>query len=369
MTHLFDPIAFRDVTLRNRIVVSPMCEYSSQDGLANDWHFVHLGSRAVGGAGLVFTEAAAVVPEGRISPEDLGVWSEAHFEPLARIARFMDTQGAIAGIQLAHAGRKASTYSGFPGTGTGGVKLADGGWQPLAPSALNFSSTYIEPRAMTVAEIAAAQQAFVTAASRAYDAGFRVIEIHAAHGYLFHEFLSPLSNQRTDSYGGSFENRTRILRDTVAAVRAKLPDRAVVFVRVSATDWVEGGWDADQTVELARRLKTLGVDLIDVSSGGNIETAKIPVGAGYQVPFAERVRREAGIPASAVGMITTAAQADQIIRNGQADMVMLARELLRNPYWPMHAAEQLGQTVSWPVQYRYAAPKGSTIRAPAGEVK
>lgn len=367
MTHLFAPITFRGVTLRNRIVVSPMCEYSSENGLANDWHFVHLGSRAVGGAGLVFTEAAAVVPEGRISPEDLGVWSEAHFEPLARIVRFMNSQGAVAGIQLAHAGRKASTYSGFPGTGSGEVKPADGGWQTLAPSALPFAANYPQPRAMSAADIAATQQAFVTAATRAYEAGFRVIELHAAHGYLLHEFLSPLSNQRTDSYGGTFENRTRLLRDTVAAARGKLPDDAALFVRLSATDWVEaGGWDVDQTVELARQLKALGVDLIDVSSGGNVENAKIPVGPGYQTAFAERVRREAGIPASAVGLITGAAQADHIIRTGQADMVMLARELLRDPYWPLHAAAELGHAVSWPVQYLRAAPKGSTPRAPAG---
>lgn len=364
MSHLFDPIALRDTTLRNRIVVSPMCEYSSVDGFANDWHLVHLGSRAVGGAGLVLTEAAAVTPEGRISPEDLGVWSEAHFEPLARITRFIEEQGAVAGVQLAHAGRKASTYRPFPGNPNGHVTPENGGWHVLAPSAISFADIYPEPSALSVPQIVALQQAFVTAAARAYDAGFRVIEIHAAHGYLFHEFLSPLSNTREDSYGGSFENRTRALRDTVAAVRAKLPEKAVVFVRLSATDWLEGGWDADQTVELARKLKTLGADLIDVSSGGNVAHAPIPVGPGYQTNFAERVRKEAGIPSSAVGLITDPAQADHIIRTGQADMVMLARELLRDPYWPLHAAEKLGQTTSWPAQYLRAAPKGSTPREP-----
>jgi 2,4-dienoyl-CoA reductase-like NADH-dependent reductase (Old Yellow Enzyme family) len=364
MPHLFEPIAFRGTTLRNRIAVSPMCEYSSKDGFANDWHLVHLGSRAVGGAGLVFTEAAAVVPEGRISPEDLGAWSEAHFEPLARVAHFMTRHGAVAGIQLAHAGRKASTYRPFPGHPNGEVKPEQGGWQVVAPSPVSFSSAYPQPREMTAGDIAKVKDAFVTAAVRAYDAGFRVVELHAAHGYLFHEFLSPLSNHRGDSYGGSFDNRTRIVRETAVAVRAKLPDNCVLFVRLSATDWTDGGWDADQTVALARDLKALGVDLIDVSSGGNVEKASIPVGPGYQTPFAEKVRREAGIAASAVGLITDPAQADHIVRTGQADLVMLARELLRDPYWPLHAAEALGHTASWPAQYLRAAPKGSTARAP-----
>lgn len=363
MPHLFDPYTLRGVTFRNRIVVSPMCEYSSEDGFANDWHFVHLGSRAVGGAGLVITEAAAVTPNGRISPQDLGVWSEKHFEPLARLTHFMAGQGAVSGIQLAHAGRKASTYRSFPGEPAGEVKPADGGWQVVAPSALPFSKTYPQPMELTLAAIADLRAAFVTAAVRSHEAGFQVIELHAAHGYLFHEFLSPLSNQRTDQYGGSFENRIRILVETAEAVRAKLPERAVLFVRLSATDWVAGGWDAEQTVELARELKPLGVDLIDVSTGGNVERAEIPAGPGYQTPFAEKVRREAGIPSSAVGFITDPAQADHIVRTGQADMVMLARELLRNPYWPLHAAEALGQATTWPVQYLRAAPKGSTARA------
>ncbi|MGE3475006.1 MAG: NADH:flavin oxidoreductase/NADH oxidase [Rhodospirillaceae bacterium] len=363
MPHLFDLYTIRGVTFRNRIAVSPMCEYSSEDGFANDWHFVHLGSRAVGGAGLVLTEAAAVTPNGRISLQDLGVWSEKHFEPLARLNHFMAGQGAVPGIQLAHAGRKASTYRGFPGEPTGEVKPEDGGWPVVAPSAIPFSKTYPQPKELTLAEIADLRAAFVTAAARAYEAGFRVIELHAAHGYLFHEFLSPLSNQRTDRYGGGFENRIRILTETATEVRAKLPDSAVLFVRLSATDWVPGGWDAEQTVELARKLKTCGVDLIDVSTAGNVEKAEIPVGPGYQTPFAEKVRREAGIATSAVGLITDPAQADHILRTGQADLVMLARALLRDPYWPLHAAQALGHAATWPAQYLRAAPKGSAARA------
>jgi 2,4-dienoyl-CoA reductase-like NADH-dependent reductase (Old Yellow Enzyme family) len=360
MPHLFDELHLRDVVLANRISVSPMCEYSCADGMANDWHLVHLGSRAVGGAGLVFTEAAAVVPEGRISPQDLGVWSEAHYEPLARVAHFISAQGGVAGIQLAHAGRKASTFR--PWSGNGAVAEADGGWQTVAPSAVAFSDSYPMPRALTVDEISTIQHAFVTAAVRAVAAGFRVIELHGAHGYLFHEFLSPLSNHRTDSYGGSFDNRTRLLRDTATSVRAALPDGVPLFVRISATDWTEGGWDVEQSVELARRLKAVGVDLIDCSSGGNVDWAKIPVGAGYQLPFADRIRHEADIATAAVGMITGAAQADQIVRNGQADLVMLARELLRDPYWPLHAAAVLGVQAPWPVQYVRAAPHGTRAR-------
>jgi 2,4-dienoyl-CoA reductase-like NADH-dependent reductase (Old Yellow Enzyme family) len=360
MPHLFDELHLRDVVLPNRISVSPMCEYSCADGMANDWHLVHLGSRAVGGAGLVFTEAAAVVPEGRISPQDLGVWSEAHYQPLTRAAHFIAAQGGVPGIQLAHAGRKASTFR--PWSGAGAIAEADGGWQTVAPSAIAFSNSYPMPRALTVDEIATVRNAFVTAAVRAVEAGFRVIELHGAHGYLFHEFLSPLSNHRTDSYGGSFDNRTRLLRDTAVSVRAALPDGVPLFVRVSATDWTEGGWDVEQSVELARRLKAIGVDLIDCSSGGNIDGAKIPVGAGYQLPFADRIRREADIATAAVGMITGAAQADQIIRNGQADLVMLARELLRDPYWPLHAAAALGVSAPWPAQYVRAAPHGTPAR-------
>jgi 2,4-dienoyl-CoA reductase-like NADH-dependent reductase (Old Yellow Enzyme family) len=360
MPHLFSKLRMREVDFANRIVVSPMCQYSSVDGYANDWHFAHLAARAVGGAGLVFTEAAAVTPEGRISPQDLGVWSEKHFEPLERIARFMENQGARAGIQLAHAGRKGSTYR--PGAGQGAVAETVGGWRPVAPSAIAFSDTYAKPDQLTIDQIKSLQRAFGVAAERAAAAGFEVIEIHAAHGYLIHEFLSPLSNRRVDAYGGSFENRTRFLRECVEGVRRALPDRCPLFVRISATDWVEGGWDIDQSVELARLLLSLGVDLIDCSSGGNLEKAEIPIGPGYQTPFAERIRREANIATAAVGMITAPAQADQIIRNDQADLVLLAREMLRDPYWPMHAARELEQVASWPEQYLRAAPRGAPKR-------
>jgi 2,4-dienoyl-CoA reductase-like NADH-dependent reductase (Old Yellow Enzyme family) len=363
MPHLFSKLRMRDVDFANRIGVSPMCEYSSIDGYANDWHLVHLGARAVGGAGLVFTEAAAVAPEGRISPQDLGAWSEKHFEPLERIARFIDGQGACPGIQLAHAGRKGSTYR--PGAGNGAVPEASGGWRPVAPSAIPFSDNFPRPAELTVQQIHALQNAFAVAAERAFAAGFRVIEIHAAHGYLIHEFLSPFSNRRADAYGGSLENRTRFARECVAAVRRALPERCPLFLRISATDWVEGGWDIDQSVELARQLLVLGVDVIDCSSGGNVERAEIPVGPGYQTPFAERIRREANIATATVGMITAAAQADQIIRNDQADLVLLAREMLRDPYWPLHAARELGQVAPWPRQYLRAAPSGTPERAPS----
>jgi 2,4-dienoyl-CoA reductase-like NADH-dependent reductase (Old Yellow Enzyme family) len=363
MPHLFSKLRMRDVDFANRIVVSPMCQYSSVDGYANDWHFAHLASRAVGGAALVFTEAAAVTPEGRISPQDLGVWSEKHFEPLERIARFMENQGARAGIQLAHAGRKGSTYR--PGAGHGAVPESAGGWRPVAPSAIALSETYAKPDELTIDQIKSLQRAFATAAGRAAAAGFEVIEIHAAHGYLIHEFLSPFSNRRVDAYGGSFENRTRFLRECVEAVRRALSERCPLFVRVSATDWVEGGWDIDQSVELARLLLSLGVDLIDCSSGGNLEKAEIPIGPGYQTPFAERIRREANIATAAVGMITAPAQADQIIRNDQADLVLLAREMLRDPYWPMHAAQELEHVAPWPVQYLRAAPRGTPERESA----
>jgi 2,4-dienoyl-CoA reductase-like NADH-dependent reductase (Old Yellow Enzyme family) len=366
MPHLFSELRLRDVTLANRIGVSPMCQYSCDEGAANDWHFAHLAARAVGGAALVFTEAAAVSPEGRISPQDLGAWSEKHFEPLERIARFIDGQGAIAGIQLAHAGRKASTYR--PWSGRGAVPEADGGWRPVGPSAIAFGEGYATPEALSVERIEALQRAFAAAASHAYAAGFRAIEIHAAHGYLAHQFLSPLSNRREDAYGGSFDNRTRFVRECVAAVRRVLPDKCPLFVRISATDWTEGGWDVEQSVELARRLKGLGVDVIDCSSGGNIEKAEVPVGPGYQVPFAERIKREAKVATAAVGMITAPAQADQIIGAGQADLVLLARELLRDPYWPLHAARELGRPTPWPAQYLRAAPTGAPERTPAHEI-
>jgi 2,4-dienoyl-CoA reductase-like NADH-dependent reductase (Old Yellow Enzyme family) len=363
MTHLFDPLTIRDITLANRVFVSPMCEYSSTDGYASDWHFVHLGSRAVGGAGLVLTEATAVLPEGRISPQDLGIWMDDHIEPLARIVRFIHEQGSVAGMQLAHAGRKASTYA--PWAGHGMIPENQGGWNVVAPSALAFADDYPIPRALSIDGIKNVVSAFAGAARRACKAGFRVIEIHAAHGYLIHEFLSPLSNRRTDAYGGSFENRTRLLREIVAAVRGVWPERAPLFVRISASDWIEGGWDIQQSVELARQLKELGADLIDCSSGGNVPGLEIPVGPGYQTPFAEQVRREANILTGAVGMITSSVPAEHILVTGQADAVIIARELLRDPYWPLRAARELGQSTSWPVQYLRAAPEGSQARVPA----
>ena len=363
MTHLFDPLKIRDITFANRVFVSPMCQYSSTDGYVTDWHFVHLGSRAVGGAGLVLTEAAAVLPEGRISPQDLGIWMDDHIDPLARIVRFIHEQGTAAGMQLAHAGRKASTYR--PGDGQGTIPPGEGGWSNVvAPSALPFADNYPMPLALSIDGIKSVVSAFAAAARRACEAGFRVIEIHAAHGYLIHEFLSPLSNQRTDSYGGSFENRTRILREVVTAVRGAWPERAPLFVRISATDWIEGGWDIQQSVELARQLGKLGVDLIDCSSGGNAVRAKIPVGPGYQTPFAEQVRREANILTGAVGMITSPIQAENILAAGQADAIIMAREFLRDPYWPLRAARELGQPNSWPAQYLRAAPEGSQARVP-----
>jgi 2,4-dienoyl-CoA reductase-like NADH-dependent reductase (Old Yellow Enzyme family) len=354
--HLFTPLQLRDIRLRNRIGVSPMCQYSSVDGFANDWHLVHLGSRAVGGAALVMTEATAVLPEGRISPEDLGLWKDEQIEMLARIFRFIETQGAVPGLQLAHAGRKASTAAPWK-TGEHVVADKDGGWRPIfAPSPLAFSPGDLVPAELNHAGIERVVHAFADASRRALEAGAKVIEIHAAHGYLLHSFLSPLSNQRTGEYGGSFDNRTRALREVVAAVRTVWPERFPLLVRLSVTDWVEGGWDLEQSVMLAQQLQKLGVDLIDCSSGGAVPGAKIPVGPGYQVPFAERIRHEAGISTAAVGMITTPEQADQIIRTGQADMVFLARELLRDPYWPHRAALALKQDLSVADQYRRAFP-------------
>jgi 2,4-dienoyl-CoA reductase-like NADH-dependent reductase (Old Yellow Enzyme family) len=358
---LFDELTLRGLTLRNRIAVSPMCQYSCTGGLANDWHFVHLGSRAVGGAALVFAEATAVTPDGRISPQDLGIWNDAQADALARTVSFIDAQGAVAGIQLAHAGRKASTFR--PWDGSGAVPERSGGWARVdAPSAIPFSADYLVPHAMTEAEIAGVVEAFAAAARRALAAGFRVIELHAAHGYLLHEFLSPLSNTRTDRYGGAFENRTRFVREVAAAVRRVWPDSHPLFARISATDWTDGGWDLPQSIELARALKECGVDLIDASSGGNVATAKIPLGPGYQTPFAEAIRREAGIATGAVGLITDAVQAEHVIRTGQADIVLLAREMLRDPYWPLRAARELGATISWPAQYLRAGPKGAPTR-------
>jgi 2,4-dienoyl-CoA reductase-like NADH-dependent reductase (Old Yellow Enzyme family) len=365
MPRLFDPLPIRGVTFPNRIFVSPMCEYSSVDGFANDWHFVHLGSRAVGGAGLVFTEATAVTPEGRISPEDLGIWKDEHIEPLARIVRFVQEQGSVPGMQLAHAGRKGSTYRPWSGTGT--VSEAEGGWANVpAPSAVRFADNYPQPREMSKQDIAGTAAAFAAAATRARAAGFRVIEIHSAHGYLLHEFLSPLSNHRQDEYGGSFENRTRLLREVAQAIRRVWPDDLPLFVRISATDWTEGGWDLEQSIELAKQLKPLGVDFIDCSSGGNVSHAKIPIAPGYQAPFAERIRHEAAIPTGAVGLITSSTQAEHIVGTGQADAVLIARELLRDPYFPMRAARELGQEITWPAQYLRAGPQGAKPRQPNG---
>jgi 2,4-dienoyl-CoA reductase-like NADH-dependent reductase (Old Yellow Enzyme family) len=327
-----------------------MCEYSSDDGFANDWHMVHLGSRAVGGAGAVLTEAAAVVPEGRISPADLGIWKDAHIDMLARIFAFIESQGAVPGMQLAHAGRKASTSA--PWDGDAPVDSSHGGWEPIdAPSAIPFAPGYQVPRAMDEPRIRHVVSAFRDAARRVLDAGGKVIEVHAAHGYLLHEFLSPLSNQRTDRYGGSFENRARIVCDVVEAIRSVWPDRYPLFVRISATDWIDGGWTGDDSVALARALKPVGVDLIDCSSGGIAKGARVPVGAGYQVPFADRIRRESGVLTGAVGLITDPMQADEIVRNGHADLVLMAREFLRDLYWPLHAAARLHQTVTIPRQY------------------
>lgn len=355
MSSLFDPFTLKSVTLRNRIGVSPMCEYSAEDGLANDWHLVHLGSRAVGGAGLVIVEATGVVPEGRITPGDLGLWTDAQIEPLARINRFMKQHGAVAGIQLAHAGRKASAARPWEG----GDHLADdrGGWTPVAPSATAFGDGLDKvPHALTAPEIKAVQAAFVAAAQRSLAAGFEWLELHSAHGYLSHEFLSPLTNQRNDEYGGSFENRSRFLLETTRAVRAVWPDTLPLTVRISCTDWVEGGWDIEQSVELSRRLKAEGVNLIDCSSGGIVPHVKIPLKPGYQVPFAQRIRRDAQIATAAVGLISEPKLANEIVTSGQADVVLLARQLLRDPYWPAHAARELGRAdaVAPPPQYARA---------------
>ena len=347
---LLSPLTIREVQFRNRIAVSPMCQYSAQEGVANDWHFVHLGTRAVGGVGLVITEAAAVVPDGRISPAELGLWNDQQGEALARLTRFIESQGSVAGLQLAHAGRKASTSA--PWLGGKPVGEAEGGWKKIAaPSAFAFDEGWPVPQAMTAAEIEDTIQAFAKATRRAREAGFRVLEIHAAHGYLLHQFLSPLTNQRTDQYGGSFANRIRLICQVVEAVRQEWPEQLPLFVRFSCQDWKDGGWTLEETVAISKLLQPKGVDLIDCSSGGIVPNVRIPAGPGYQVAFAERVRREAGILTGAVGMIVAPLQADTIIRTGQADMVLLARELLRDPYWPLHAAVALGQKGSWPDQY------------------
>jgi 2,4-dienoyl-CoA reductase-like NADH-dependent reductase (Old Yellow Enzyme family) len=339
-----------------------MCQYSSEDGFANDWHLVHLGSRAVGGASLVFTEASAVTAEGRITSEDLGIYDDAHVEFLSRIVRFLKSQGTVPGMQLAHAGRKASTQ--VPWVGPNKVSVADGGWVPVAPSAVAFSETYPMPRALSKDEIHGIVDAFAAAALRALEAGFLVLEIHAAHGYLAHEFFSPLSNLRNDEYGGSFENRTRIGREIVSAVRKVWPDNLPLFIRISATDWKDGGWDLDQSVELAKQLKPLGVDLVDCSSAGLAVDQKIIAGPGFQVPFAERIRRDANIPTATVGLIETKEQVADILAKNQADLVLMAREHLRDPYWTLRTGREMKQKMSWPTQYLRAAPPDSTARKP-----
>ena len=360
---LFSPLAIGSLTLPNRIVVSPMCEYSCVDGFATDWHLVHLGSRAVGGAGLVFTEATAVAAEGRISPQDLGLWKDEHIAPFARIVAFLHSQGARAGIQLAHAGRKASTYSPFLGEGV--VTPENGGWtNVVAPSPIPFAPNYPQPREIDSAGIAHVVESFRAAAQRADRAGFDVLEIHAAHGYLLQEFLSPISNRRSDNYGGALENRARLLVEVVDAIRTVWPRPRPLFVRISATDWTEGGVDLASSIRLAALLRDRGVDLIDVSSGGNVAGAQIPVGPGYQTAFSEAIRRETGILTGAVGMITDPAQAAHILRTGQADLVIIAREFIRDPYWPLHAAAALGETISWPPQYLRAAPRNTPARTP-----
>jgi 2,4-dienoyl-CoA reductase-like NADH-dependent reductase (Old Yellow Enzyme family) len=351
VAHLFEPLALRSVTLSNRAAVSPMCEYSSDDGFANDWHLVHLGSRAVGGAGLVLTEATAVEARGRISARDLGLWKDAQVDFLSRIVRFLESSGAVPGIQLAHAGRKGSTA--VPWEGAAGVPPSAGGWEPIAPSAIPFSERTLTPRAMTLDDVGEVVRAFAAATRRAVAAGFRVIELHFAHGYLVHEFLSPLSNRRQDAYGGGFEHRIRLALEITRAVRAEWPDRLPLLARLSCTDWVGGGWTPEESVELARRLSAEGVDLVDCSSGGLVPYARIDAVPGYQVPFARRIRAEAGVRTAAVGLISTPAQAEGIVRDGDADLVMLARAMLRDPYWAIHAADELGHSEARriPVQY------------------
>ena len=359
--HVFDTVRVRGVELRNRIMISPMCQYSvtNRDGVATEWHFAHLGGLARGGAGIVCAEATAVLPEGRITPEDLGLWDDAQIPPLARITRFIIEQGAVPAIQLAHAGRKASTWR--PWSGSGAVSPEDGGWQVVAPSAIPFAPNYPQPVALTVEGIAEVVAGFVASARRAVAAGFRVIEIHAAHGYLLHEFLSPQSNTRTDAYGGDFAGRARLALEVTRAVRGAIPDEMPLFMRILATDWLEEdldrpSWTLEQSVQLATLVHDAGVDVLDCSSGGNVASARVPTGPGYQTPFAERIRRETGLPTIALGEITDPFQAEHIVRTGQADLVAIARAALRNPHWPLLAAAQLKQEAAWPVQYERARP-------------
>lgn len=352
MSILFSPLAIGDITLKNRIVVSPMCQYSAIEGYANDWHLVHLGSRAVGGAALIFTEATAVSPEGRISPQDLGIWEDGQIAKLQQVTSFIHGQKAFAGIQIAHAGRKASTTP--PWEGNNQISMEDGGWETIAPSAIPYKTTERPPLALKEAGIAKVISDFKQATKRAVEAGFDVIEIHAAHGYLLHQFLSPLSNHREDRYGGSFENRIRLLLEVVEAMKTEMKEGMPLFVRISATDWADGGWDIESSVKLAAVLKTKGVVLMDASSGALVTGVRIPVEPGYQVPFAERIKKETGILTGAVGLITHAEQAEQILAGGKADLIFMARELLRDPYFPLHAAKVLNQEPQFPVQYERA---------------
>jgi 2,4-dienoyl-CoA reductase-like NADH-dependent reductase (Old Yellow Enzyme family) len=351
---LFTPFKLKSIELKNRIVVSPMCQYSSVDGFANDWHLVHLGSRAVGGAGLIIAEATAVSPEGRISPEDLGIWKDEHVEKLKQITDFIAAQGAVPGMQLGHAGRKASTYSAWKGRGQ--VSLDQGGWETVSASPIPFHENENPPLELDQAGIDKVVADFAAAAQRALTAGFKVIEIHAAHGYLVHQFLSPISNQRTDSYGGNFENRTRLLLQIVDAILEVWPAELPVLVRISATDWVENGWNEDESSRLSQILTDRGIALIDVSSGGLASNAKIQVGPGYQVTFSAKIKKETTALTGAVGLITDAQQAEAILKNNEADLIVMARELLRDPYFPLHAAHQLGEDIQWPIQYDRAKP-------------
>ena len=364
MPKLFNPLTLRGITLRNRIGMPAMCQYSATDGMAADWHLVHYGARAAGGVGLIISEAMGVCPEGRISPFDLGLWEDRQIEPLAKVTRFVHAQGAVMGVQLAHAGRKGSMGSGWQKRQT--LSQKDGGWEILAPSAISFGAGLAEPKAMDAAAIKKVVVDFASATLRAKEAGFKLIEVHAAHGYLLHQFLSPLSNQRQDAYGGSFENRSRLLFEVVAAIRKHWPDNLPLVVRISATDWAIGGWDVTEAIELCRLLKDKGVDLIDVSSGGLVPTENMPIGPGYQTHFAARIRHEAAIPTAAVGLITSPEQAEHILHTGQADLVMIGRSLLNNPHWPLQAAQTLGATpeVSWPQQYLRCAPRDAVNHPP-----
>jgi len=349
VTKLFQPLRLRGLEIKNRIFVSPMCQYSARDGIAGAWHLVHLGARAVGGAGVVMVEATSVASHGRISPSDTGIWNDEQAEAFKQITSFLKASGAVAGIQLAHAGRKAGTAEPW-----NGGKPINGKWDVVAPSAIAFDQGYPVPRSMSESDLDDMVRSFQSAAQRALAAGFQIIEIHMAHGYLLHEFLSPLTNQRKDVYGGSLDNRMRFPLRVARSVREVWPSELPVFVRISGVDWVEGGWDLEQSIELSKQLKILGVDLIDVSSGGLVPNAKIPVTPGFQVPLAQAIREKVDIPTAAVGLITSGQQAEDILRCGQADAVMIGREFLRDPYFPLKAAQELGETIAWPNQYMRA---------------